>query len=94
LKITDGLLDWVKMNNIGISAFDSICHKVLNEESEEEKNRNPVNSSEAALVPLWVIITACVGSVIFLIAFITLVILYMRRKTAVSEGKVYIEMKE
>jgi hypothetical protein len=93
LKITPRLLEWIQMNHLDISAFDTVCDKLsryhednIDEANNEEttsktKQINIVaerDSSDKAVVPLWVIITLSVGAFVLLVTIIVLVVIYLR----------------
>jgi len=96
IQLTDRFLKWIKMNNLGIATFDTPCDKV-SERYEQQFGTNKVdqiqNPGETG-VPLWVIITASVGTVLLLIAVITLIVLYIRKTSKSATDGAYVEMKE
>jgi len=83
------------MNNQHISDFDTLCDKPserLNQESN--KVDQTTTSLNGSFVPLWVIISASVGTAIVLIAIVVLIIIYMRKKALSSNSEYsYSEMK-
>jgi hypothetical protein len=96
LKVTQKLLDWISMNNLHISAFDSLCDKP----SEKYENNQIIpnartldSAGTGSYVPLWVIITASISSALLMIAIVTLIIIYFR-KTSQPTDNSYTEMKE
>jgi len=94
IKVTQKLLDWIDMNHLSITAFDTLCDKVserhgnnnannLNVESTNQKSSSITVAdgqfSEKLIIPLWVIITLCAGSTVLLVTVIVLVVLYVRK---------------
>jgi len=97
IQLNDRLLKWISMNNLHISSFDTLCDKPSEryEQMFGKKEDQTQNASETG-VPLWVIITASVGSALFVIAVIILIVLYVK-KTGKGPGPAegaYIQMKE
>jgi len=95
IKVTQKLLNWISMNNLHISAFDSLCDKPSERVDNylAQKSNSMETSGTGNYVPLWVIITASVGSAILMIAVVTLIILYFR-KTSQTADDSYTAMKE
>jgi hypothetical protein len=89
-ELNKALLDWSKMNNLGITAFDSMCDKPserwLEMQGADQQGQTKAldNSDGSTTMPLWVILTAALGMVVVLIAVIVLIILYLRKKNSVS----------
>jgi len=97
VKLTPKLLEWIRMNGLDIEQFNTICDKVSERaESNKDLNNNQDDLTEQGkrTVPLWVIITASIGSTILLIAIVTLIVLYLRKRNEVDNGKAYTEMRE
>jgi len=95
LKLTEKTLDWIRMNNLHISDFDTLCDKpserLAQESVKEDQSTTNLNGS---FVPLWVIISASIGTAIVLIAIVVLIIIYMRKKSVSSNSEYsYSEMK-
>jgi len=84
-EITPRFMEWLKLNNIPPEKFDSICDKPSERMSlarDREDSTTTLLGSQTA-IPLWVIITASVGSALILIAVITLIIFFtLKRKSA------------
>jgi len=84
-EITPRFMEWLKLNNIPPEKFDSICDKPserMNLARDREDSTTTLLGSQTA-IPLWVIITASVGSALILIAVITLIIFFtLKRKSA------------
>jgi hypothetical protein len=88
-EITPELLEWFKMNNLQPENFDSICDQPSKRikvkytiESNDKEDTTSVTLKEASTpsVPLWVIITASVGSGIVLIVLSIIIFFTIRRK--------------
>jgi len=99
VKITPKLLGWIKMNNLHISQFDTICDKVSERADQGMSGEGSTDNmtdlpQTGQTVPMWVILTASIGSTILLIAIVTLIIIYLRKRNEVDIGKSYTEMKE
>jgi hypothetical protein len=99
VKITPKLLGWIRMNNLNIKQFDTICDKVSERAdvgmSGEGADDNKTDLSQTGQsVPLWVILTASIGSTILLIAIVTLIVIYWRKRNEVEIGNSYTEMRE
>jgi len=95
VKITDNLLKWISMNNLHISDFDTMCDKISEryEQQYGTAKEGTQNSSETT-IPLWVIITASIGSTIFMIAVITLIVIYYKKKQQLPNEGAYTQMNE
>jgi len=98
MQITQKLLDWVSMNNLHISAFDTLCDKpserLENTENQKSTSMESTGTGTGNYVPLWVIVTASIGSAIVMIAIVTLIILYVRKTSQQQTDDAYIVMKE
>jgi len=95
LKLTEQTLDWIRMNNLHVSDFDTLCDKpserLTQESVKEDQSTTNLNGS---FVPLWVIISASIGTAIVLIAIVVLIIIYIRKKSVVPNSEYsYSEMK-
>jgi len=95
LELTDQTLDWIRMNNLHISDFDTLCDKpserLTQESVKEDQSTTNLNGS---FVPLWIIISASIGTAIVLIAIVVLIIIYIRKKSVTSNSEYsYSEMK-
>jgi len=96
LPLNKKTLDWIRMNNLHISDFDTLCDKPserLTQESVKEDHDQSTNSLNGSFVPLWVIISASIGTAIVLIAIVVLIIIYMRKKSEANSEYSYAEMK-
>jgi len=98
IKITPKLLGWIRMNNLHIKQFDTICDKVSERADQGISGESADNKADLSQtgqsVPLWVILTASIGSIILLIAIVTLIIIYWRKKNEVDNGTPYNEKKK
>jgi len=92
------LLDWIRMNKQELSDWDSPCDKIsdrLNKGTESSDQTTTELSAGGSFVPLWVIISASVGTAIILITIIVLIIIYLRKKAQGTNSEYsYAEMKE
>jgi hypothetical protein len=88
-EITPHLQQWIEMNHLSPEQFDTMCDKPSERMGQvTESTRKNINlTASESRTPLWVIIVASVSCAIILIAIIALVIIAVRRKAQVSEGK-------
>jgi len=97
MEMSDELLMWIRMNGLKITQFDTICDKVSDrvhfETSTVELDDDKQGSSHL-FAPVWVIVTASIGCTLLLVAVITLVVLYLRKKNEADVGNSYTEMRE
>jgi hypothetical protein len=98
LVVDEKLMAWVRMNGLHISQLDTICDKVserVNHETGQlNLNLDSERESGQMIAPLWVIVTASIGCTLVLVAVITLIILYLRRRNEADIGNSYTEMRE
>jgi len=97
-EITPRLMGWMKMNNLKPEHFDSICDKPSQRmalaQDREDTSTSSIGYSTA--VPVWVIISASVGSAVILIAVISIAIFFAMRKRklpTVENDDLYVPMK-
>jgi len=96
IQLTDRVLKWISMNNLHISSFDTPCDKP-SERFEQQfgtKANDQTQNSAVTAVPLWVIITASVGTAFFMIAVVTLIVLYIRKTSEKPSATSYVQMNE
>jgi len=98
LVVDEKLMAWVRMNGLHLSQLDTICDKVSERVNHETGQLNLNIDSEresgGLFAPVWVIVTASIGCTLVLVAVITLIILYLRRRNEVDIGNSYTEMRE
>jgi hypothetical protein len=99
LDVTDRrLLDWARMNNNDLSKWDTPCDKVSERLTQEGSQNAQVSETSAggSFVPLWVILSASIGTAIILITVIVLIIIFLRKRAqnAPNAEYSYAEMKE
>jgi len=96
IQLTDRVLRWISMNNLHISDFDTHCDKP-SERFEQQfgtKSEDQTQNSAVTAVPLWVIISASVGSALFMIAVITLIVVYIRKSREQPSSTAYVQMND
>jgi len=74
-------LAFIKMNNLHPTSFDRMCDKP----SQQLKNTGDKDHPVWELVqptPLWLIVVASIGSALILIFIVTLVIIFIRKRSA------------
>jgi len=98
LVVDEKLMAWVRMNGLHLSQLDTICDKVserVNHETGQLNTNLDSNAGSSILAaPVWVIVTISIGCALVLVAVITLIILYLRRRSEVDIGNSYAEMRE
>jgi len=98
LVVDEKLMAWVRMNGLHLSQLDTICDKVserVNHETGQLNTNLESNGGSSMLAaPVWVIVTISIGCALVLVAVITLIILYLRRRSEVDIGNSYAEMRE
>jgi hypothetical protein len=92
------LLTWSRMMNTHLSDWDTPCDKVSERLTQESQNnaQNSELSAGGSFVPLWVILSASIGTAIILITIIVLIVIYLRKRAqnAPNAEYSYAEMKE
>jgi hypothetical protein len=96
LQVTQKLLNWISMNNLHISSFDTICDKPseLSIETSDGSAKTQALTAEGSYVPIWVIVSASIGSALLMIAIVTLIIIYFRKTQNPTSDDSYTVMKE
>jgi len=77
------LLSWIKMNRNSIESWDSPCDKIserITKESEDNAQTNEL-SAGGNFVPIWVIVSASIGTAIILITIVVVIIIFLRKRS-------------
>jgi len=99
-EIDDLFLDWIKMMGHKPENYDSICDKP-SQRLRDRKNENGENrltdldyqNNMGTNVPLWLILVASLSAGLVLIAVITVVMIFVRRKSEVKADDDYRQME-
>jgi len=94
LQLTEQFQAWATMNNLPLSAFDSICDKP-SERLDSQQTQQLQQANNSLSVPLWVSVSAIVGIGLLFLAVVVLVIIYVRKRNSVasSDGDHYSQIE-